>query len=477
MITVKLISRPSVNIIKLISFAAKTCYNSVLPKWGKLINVKNDLFLTGHHTTFEHGAYSFAIEGIDIGSVTFGLHLTNPFYNSDQRSGRFCAKFFTDPNVPEILGYIRKYWPAVGEAELKEIAAYLEKCFQAYRDNMPAATELAKKFIAIERPLAGEKYAEKNGPKFAQEQLRNFTPIISPTALLFTADLITIASLYEEAWSPVLREVLEKMADEIKKKSLLGKTSFFINAVLNKIRPDKIKKTQTIDFVFNQERQRKTDWSPAISEKKSEVLFKPRLKILNVFNQDGFVPPTHSDMHPVDRLPFKPEMMNDKIGRVTSLVEVSCATYGQDQRHRTIERGTPIFTGNFYLPPLAAELHLENLALDIINSWKQIAKKVPGTLAAVLAPYGATVEYQKSANFLALAHEQAKRECFCTQEEIYHLNRLEKLGMEELFNITPLSKLFEPICYGSGICGEGSRYCGRAITLRNYGDYFPERKI
>jgi Thymidylate synthase complementing protein. len=477
MITVKLISKPSANIIKLISFAAKTCYNSALPKWGKMINVKNDLFLTGHHTTFEHGAYSFAIEGIDIGSVTFGLHLTNPFYNSDQRSGRFCAKFFTDPNIPEIHRYIKKYWPNTTNEQSNDISLYLAKCFDAYEKNMPAATELAKKFIKEERPNAGGKYAEKNSAKFAQEQLRNFTPIISPTALLFSADLITIASLYEEAWSPVLREVLEKMADEIKKKSLFGKIGLLFNAVLNKILPDKVKKTQTIDFVFNQDRQRKTDWSPIISEKKSEVLFKPRLKILNVFNQDGFVSPTHSDMHPVDRLQFMPEMMNDKIGRVTSLVEVSCATYGQDQRHRTIERGTPILTGNFYLPPLAAELHLENLALDIINSWKQIAEKVPGTLAAVLAPYGATVEYQKSANFLALAHEQAKRECFCTQEEIFHLNRLEKLAMEELFNITPLSKLFEPICYDSGICGEGLRYCGRDIKLRNTGDYFPERKI
>jgi hypothetical protein len=477
MITVKLISKPSADIIKLISFAAKICYNSILPKWGKTMNIKSDLFLTGHHTTFEHASYSFAIEGIDIGSVTFGLHLTNSFYNSDQRSGRFCAKFFTDPNIPKIQSYIKKYWPGTTAEQISEISLYLEKCFKAYQENMPKATELCKKFIQLERPNANEKYVEKNGAKIAQEQLRNFTPIISPTALLFSADLITIASLYEEAWSPVLREVLEKMAAEITKKSLFFKICLQIHSWLNKINPEKFKKMQTIDFVFNKERRRTTDWSPAISEKKSEVLFKPRLKILNVFNQENFIPPSGADMHPVDHLQFKPEMMNNKIGRVTSLVEVSAATFGQDQRHRTIERGAPTLTGNFYLPPLAEELGLENLALDVINVWKELAKKLPGTLACVLAPYGAMVEYEKSANFLALAHEQAKRLCFCTQEEIYHLNRLQKLEIEKIFKTSPLSKLFEPICFSSGKCGEGSRYCGRDINLRISGDFFPERKI
>lgn len=55
---------------------------------------------------------------------------------------------------------------------------------------------------------------------------------------------------------------------------------------------------------------------------------------------------------------------------------------------------------------------------------------IPNSLFTAIAPYGAMAKYQKKGNFNAVAHEQAKRLCFCAQEEIYNLGRLLRLAIE-----------------------------------------------
>ena len=170
-------------------------------------------------------------------------------------------------------------------------------------------------------------------------------------------------------------------------------------------------------------------------------------------------------MHPVDQLHFRPEMMDNSIGSIKTEVDLSLATMGQDQRHRTLRRGKPRFTGDFYLPPLLKELKLENKASEMMKKWIEFHDILPSSLWTVLAPYGAIVKYTKQGSFNALAHEQAKRLCWCAQEEIYHLSRTFRLQIIDRFGIDhKLISLFEePACYNTGICVEGGRFCGRDI--------------
>ena len=102
MIKVSLIAKTDEIPLNLVSHAAKTCYTSKVPEMGKLIDVENNLFKTGHHTTFQHNFFTFNIDGLSISSATFGLHLTHPFYNTDQRSGRF-SKMYSNPDVKVFL--------------------------------------------------------------------------------------------------------------------------------------------------------------------------------------------------------------------------------------------------------------------------------------------------------------------------------------------------------------------------------------
>jgi thymidylate synthase ThyX len=453
MIKVELIDWKIRKPLEMASHAALTCYQAEMPEMGKVIDVKGRLFDVGHHTTCQHTDFTFFIEGIAVGDITFGLHLASPFYNTDQRSGRYCAKMFLEPDYAEIESYIRQYWSDLGEDVIKRVSQYVKKGVDFYHSNIGKATEIAKKFVKEERPFISEKNLEASAPKIAQEQMRMFIPVIFPTALDFTVNTTALAALWESAWTPSMRVVTDEMK----------------NCVLEKF-PE-------IAFMFDEKRKRTDDFSLQIPDK-AEVKYKSSLKLLSIDGDDKFAKPDPKIMHPIDKLHFTPEMMNNSVGDIKTSIEISTATMGQDQRHRTIRRGIPEFTGSFYLPPILRELKFEKEAVNYLDEWIDISKNIPGTLSMILAPYGAMVSYEKRGSFNAVAHEQAKRLCWCAQEEIYHAGKLLRRSIEkEKGKDSQLLSMFEPPCYNSGQCAEGVRYCGRDLKLRKAGDYFPERRV
>jgi len=454
MIKIELISHTNISPLDLASHAARVCYQAQAPEMGKNIDVENRLFKTGHHTTLQHFFFTFFIEGISIGDITFGMHLASPFYNSDQRSGRYCAKMFLEPDFLKIQNYIKAYWPDLSDDQNGKITDYIKKGVGIYGENIEKASEISKKFLKEERPFINGKTLEMNAPKIAQEQMRMFIPVIFPTGFDFTVNLTALVAIYNAAWNPVMRSVTKEMADAA------------------------TRKFPELAFMFKEENRRRKEWSPKLDSQEGKIKHKPELKLLKISGENKFTEPKYEDTHPIDLLHFLPETMDNQTGEIGAKVEISLATMGQDQRHRTIRRGQPKFTGNFYLPPVPREMGLENEAEELISEWKKLYEEVPRSLAAILAPYGAMVSYEKFGSFNAVAHEQGKRLCWCAQEEIYHTGKsLREEIKKAKGNDSPLLRLFEPICYSSGMCGEGARYCGRDIKLRETGDYFPERKV
>ena len=451
---IKLFAKTDIDPLDLASLAAGNCYQDKIPEIGKRLNIKDKLFDVGHHTTIQHHAATFGLEGVAVGDITFGMHLASPFYNSDQRSGRYCAKMFLEPDYGKIESYVKEFWPDISNNALVLAMDYIKTGVDIYHSNIGAATEIAGNFVAEERPFASS-VIKGNIPKYAQEQMRMFISVIFPTALIFTVNNGALAAMYESAWTPAMKHITEEMA---------------------RLYMEKYPETS---FMFNKERRRKSDWATTIKDiPPREIKYKPSLELLNIFGEENFSPPDSDIMHPVDKLRFTPEMMENSIGDIKTKIEISVATMGQDQRHRTISRGVPKFTGNFYAPPILKKLNLEKKALEIMNRWFEASKVAPDTLAMVLAPYGAMVSYVKSGSFNATAHEQAKRLCWSAQEEIYHLGRLQRLAIEKkISKKSHILSLFEPPCYKNGVCSEGDRYCGRNRELRKTGDYFPERKI
>lgn len=460
-INVKKLTASEMALLDLSSYAALACYNPELPEMGKNIDVKKRLFETGHHTTLQHKYYTFAIDGLAVGDVTFGLHLASSFYNTDQRSGRFCIDMFKKPDYSNFESYIRTFWPEIEDVVVHEILEYIRYGIDVFNEYQPAAAKVAEKLMQAERPFFPPKNLVSNAEKIANEQLRNFIPIIFPTGLVFTVNFSALVAFWQSAWTPVMKDVLDRMVHEV---------------VLTE--PE-------LQDYFQPEDRISQDWSVPMSTTPTQIISTSPTFVLDTNNPlpDWIYVPDKKWQHPVDKLQFRPECMDNDVYQVKGTVNLSVATMGQDQRHRTIKRSSPLFSGSFYLAPILQELKLHKQAEVLMKKWSQFFGRhhnvVPSTLIMNLAPYGAEVQYTKSAPINALIHESSKRLCWCAQEEIYNL----ALGMREgllqqLGEHHELIKMLNPPCYADGKCLEGPRYCGRDNSLRTQPDkYFVLRKV
>lgn len=460
MIKVDLTGWKNVSTLAEAEHAGKICYQSKMPEIKqtedeKVVSFVNEsLFKVSHHTALEHSSFTFDIEGISVGDITVGLHLAHVFYNSDQRSGRYCAKMFEEPDFGMIENYIINFWPEAKRKELKKIMNYIKSGVGIYHDNIENARKFSAEYFKRERPFVSEEILSRNAPKVAQEQMRSFVSVVFPTAFKYTINAIALVAMWESAWTPAGKYVTDLMVTKV------------------------LEKFPNMRFMFKEERRRKGEWAMAPKNLPVKIKYKPGFKLLEVFGEKDFIVPDPEIMHPVDKLHFLPELMDNSVGTIFTQVEISTATMGQDQRHRTLGRSQPEFTGSFYLPPIPAYLRLEADAIDLMADWRDLSRIIPKSLAMILAPYGAMVTYKKRGSFNAIAHEQGKRLCWCAQEEIYHAGRLFRLAIEKKKGKrSKLLRIFEPPCYRTGKCAEGARYCGRDRKLRKNGNYFPEREV
>jgi len=449
------IAETNVEPTALASHAARTCYTADTPKLGEVINVEKRLFDTGHHTTLEHNYWTFMIENIPVSSVVFGLHLTAPFYNSDQRSGRF-SKMYDNPDMADIRNTLETYYPTAQIKHINQACNFIQDGLEIYANNKNRVTELSRDAIHHERPLASEKYIESNAPKFAQEQLRMFVSMIAPTALDWTIDLATICAFYRTAWTPFMRDVMDKIAQKIKT-----------------THPD-------IEYMFDSSKRNVKYWSPEFSSKYMGTKTRPSFELLD-YKYDDKEFRANESRDTVDTLQFSPQHMNNSVNYVESRIQIDAATMGQDQRHRSIQRSEPVFTGYFYLPPLLSKANLASTADTWMSDFYNMIKNTEfsRSMMTSIAPYGAMVQYDKHANLNALIHEQGKRTCWCAQEAIYHIAcDLRRDLAEKIGENAAVMKYLTPPCLSMDHCVEGPRYCGRNIALdKQIGEYFRNRNI
>ncbi len=456
---VKLIVEPSEDVLDLMSHAARTCYEETEPEWGsKILDIQNKIFGTGHHSLMQHPNFLFFIEGIAISMITLGLHLNMPFYTSSQRSGRFCFGMFSNPDITQgIIADIRLFFPQTNDTTIGKIENYISNSLAIFNQNLNPATEIAKQFIAQERPRAQANYIKQNARKFAQEQLRTVIPTIFPTALVFTINLSALVALYRSAWDPPMRHITDLMAQEVLE-----------------LHPE-------LKYMFTREEGSSDDISSldlALTIPTSCILKdNPALKLLSMDVLDGAVYPETADIHPVDKLPFDPKFMPNNVIDILTKVEISLATMGQDQRHKQIRRGPFDFTGGFYNPPIVDMLDIDGDLLRVTEMWLELSSTVHPALFRLLAPYGAMVSYEKKGNLNAVMHEQDKRLCWCTQQEIYDIAR----QLREAISHHPecsnqLLSMLSPKCFARRQCGEGKRYCGRDLR-GSPADFFPKRLV
>ncbi|MGN0919648.1 MAG: FAD-dependent thymidylate synthase, partial [Alphaproteobacteria bacterium] len=298
---VHLKAKTDLSVSQLASHAARVCYSINPETLNQPIDVKARLFDPGHHTTLQHNYFTFFVEDIPVSAVVFGLHLVSPYYNSDQRSGRY-SKMYQTPDFDALRENLLSFYPA---APADKVIAWIQKGVRLYQENIARLTELAAAHIQKERPFTNEKYIRQNAPKIAQEQLRVFISQLALSALDFTVNLSALTALYRVAWSPEMRQITQKMADLV-----VGEN------------PD-------IGYMFDPEKQA-TTWAPAILSYQAQLAVEPTAKVLAVMGDDALAN-FQALPDSLDTLPFAPDTMANAFISVQSEVICSCGAFGQDQ--------------------------------------------------------------------------------------------------------------------------------------------------
>jgi len=430
---------------RLTQYAAGTCYQYT-KEAAVATNVPvKALWKSKHLTTVMHDAHdiTFRISGIPVSLVTFGLHLVHPFYNSSQTSGRYCVEMFNQ-QYSSVREFIEKYYPNTSTTDIDAIDSWVKDGIGFFNDNTEAYTAMAKDALRRERPnFEGD--VDKHALRLGQEQLRGFISTIVPTNLLYTVNIPAIAAMSKAAWNPVLKDVCDKMYRLVMSDEPYPQYESWVpnfNVLDN---------SEIVSGVGLTEPNVLAKSLPSLH--KSMTLQRHLAELVEMYqNNEG-----------LNILPFSPKANTiGKVPKCCSIVEVSVATLGQEQRHRTIRRGMPEVTSNFYLPPLVRSHQLSvDFAIKHYVRYNKMVQKLSPELMLHFIPYGAMVKYYRECELEAWIHSAKKRCCWNAMAEIASM---EKQHMNIFIKNKTLH--FGPSCR-SGQCSEGTRYCGRELKNTN----------
>lgn len=426
-------------------FAASMCYQPSIPdvydNYEKL-DVEKDLFNPGHHTTMQHASQNieFVIDNIPVSLVTFGLHMGHPFYNSSQRSGRYCKTMFDgnrDVRDMYIKEFIRKYTD-IGDS--KEIIDWVNRGIDYFNNTLGDITRIAKNAITIERPYY-KGNIDIQAKRIAQDQLRCVISTIAPTGLVHSLNTISLAAVHKMAWNRPMKALLSEMVDKLKPSDF---DTCFTSKQTNQFCPTVYFPTSAI--IHN---------NPPVNVLNTmDELRAIRFILEKLFNSD-------KNKSSLDIKLYDPnlnQILNNISADIRVTVEVPVVTFGQDQRHRTIRRSNPIVTGGFYLPTLLSGLNgAYQFCKQYMDDYLALCDKHSSHDMIHFIPYGAMVQYTKQADPRSYVHSFGKRLCWNAESCI---SKMERFTLQQIYSSTSIP--VGPNC-DLGFCNEGSRSCGRDI--------------
>jgi len=500
--------RPFENVVA----TARTCYSSkgiitedqASARPERRDALAKSIYAAGHHTTFQHAHFQFALENVSRQFLWSFLH-SHPFYNSEQVSQRYVEVKGGNYAVPPM-------GPA--ERDLFEAAAIAQQ--NAYQ----RLTELLT-------PLAGERYFEifpgrtrgdgrrkyaGSVQKRAQEIARYVLPVATFAYLYHTVSGITLFRywrLCESFDAPTeQREVVGRMVEEVLRHDPL------YEAVLQ----DPMRLEETPEFALFQARQAATKPAAGGGEFRREFDRElggrvSRLVDWKANNEEilassvreilGLARAALSDDEAI-RLALDPAK-NPLLGETLTLTthgklaralfhpsytfrkRLSHTADSQDQRHRMTPASRPALPAyltdepDYIVPMLVADVpEAEDLYRRTMErTWETIgdlrSRGVADEYAAYLLPNAVAIRFTESADLLNLHHKFAMRLCYNAQEEIWRASLDEALQIRE---INPrIGPWLLPPCTlrhhanVRPVCPEGDRFCGVIVWKQDAQQY------
>lgn len=490
---VKAFSTPFRNVVA----TARTCYSSKgiiaddqVGGPEKFSPLARSIYEAGHHTTFQHAHFQFALENVSRQFIWSFLH-AHPFYNSEQVSQRYVAVKPDTVVVPDL--------PA---AQARLYRETVELQFDGYRRLCellePAArSEFYKRFNHSARM---EKRHNLSIRKKAQEAARYVLPLATTAYLYHTISGVTLLRYYRAARQlDVPSEqmiILQKMIDallefdpeyRITLEEPLDEDAFpehgiytSLGGVADPARASRF--ASGFDEGLGGYTSRLLSWpangEAVVADAVREVLGIPAGEL-----SDGDALALAMDP---SRNRLLGESLNlttvTKLGRALSHAHftfrkrLSHAADSQDQRHRMTPGSRPVLAAHLGSEPdytvpgvvAADDSALAHYRETMARTWEKVDRLrqlgTPEEALVYLLPNAVNIRFTESADLLNLRHKHEMRLCYNSQEEIWRASVEEA---RQIRGVLPgLGRFLLPPCGlrdlagQKPICPEGARYCG-----------------
>jgi thymidylate synthase ThyX len=501
--------------------AARSCYSSkgiVTPeevagdgapeaeqerRRGRRDRLAKDVYAAGHHTTYQHAHFQFALRNVSRQLIWSFLH-AHPWYNSEQTSQRYVEVKPGTYAVPPLEGRALEVYR---EAADRQLGAYrqLEELLRPV-----AARAFYDTFRGREsQPERWEKAIGKR----VMEVARYVLPVATFSTLYHTISAVTLfryrrLSLsfdapfeqrlvvdamvrevlrHDPGYAAVLEEPLPmEETPEYRALAELGTLHASDSAASAKFRSEF---DASLGGFVSRLVDRKAHGEELLASSVRELLGVPA----------GVLPDDDAIALALDpaRNRLLGEALNltahSKLSRAlhhpayTFRKKLSHTADSQDQRHRMTPASRPVLGAyltdapDYITPKLllgagAAEgLYRETM----VRTWESIgelrALGVPAEFRAYLLPNAVALRFTESSDLAALRHKHAMRLCFNAQEEIWQASVDEALQIRE---VEPrIGRWLLPPCGhraragAKPICPEGERFCGVPVWRQDVAAY------
>ena len=485
--------------------AARTCYSSKgivgddqisLEQGSRDRAIAASIYQAGHHTTFQHAHFQFALSRVSRHFVWSFLH-SHPFYNSEQVSQRYVRLDKDSFYIPPISGAGLKLYRETIDRQMAVYNELREALFDV------AAAEYFRIFPA--RSKRREPY-KRDILKKTQEAARYVAPVATLTYLYHTISAITLLRYWRSCRQADVpheqRQVVERMVQAVLKhdpgyelvlEEPLEEMNFAEFSWLSEqAAPSsgfRAEYDASLEGCVSRLVDYKAGGEKVLAAAVREVLGKPRSEL----SDDDAITLA---LDP-GRNPAFGEMLNltthAKLTRTlhhpgyTFRKRLSHTADSQDQRHRMIPASRPILATqlsdepDFITPALiqADEPSLRRYREIMDRTWEAIGKLekmgLSPEFAHYLLPNAVAVRFTESADLLNLHHKHRMRLCYNAQEEIWRASVDEAAQVRQVH--PRIGRYLLPPCTlrrmagAQPICPEGDRYCGVPVWELDIGEY------
>jgi len=497
--------RPFENVVA----TARTCYSAkgivtedqASARPDRRDALARSIYDAGHHTTFQHAHFQFALENVSRQFLWSFLH-SHPFYNSEQVSQRYVE---VRPGMFAV--------PPMGALEREIFERQARRQQDAYHRLTELLTPLAAEryFALFPGRTRGDGRRRFAGAiqKRAQEIARYVLPVATFAYLYHTVSGVTLFRywrLCDSFDAPAeQREVVGQMIDEVLRHDPLYAAvlqdplpleqtpEFAIFQSLAERRPADAAFRREFDRELAGRVSRLVDWKAnneeILASSVREVLGLPRaamtdddaIRLVLDPSQNRLLGETLTltTQGKLSRAMFHPSYTFRK--------KLSHTADSQDQRHRMTPGSRPALPAylteepDYVVPMLVGEVpEAESLyRATMEETWSAVARLrergVSDEHAAYLLPNAVAIRFTESADLLNLHHKYAMRLCYNAQEEIW------RASLDETQQIREVNPRIGPwllppctlrhLAQVRPVCPEGERFCGVVVWRQDASGY------